>query len=267
MKLCRFQPQIVPSEKVGATPHPGVLQGVISGEMVREVSGEIFGKWTVTDRSWPLIDVKLLTPVVPSKIVCLGRNYVDHAAEFNSLPPKEPLIFLKPPSSLLAPDDAIILPPNVQRTDYEGELAVIISKECAHLRDGDDVQPYIAGYTCLNDVSARDYQALDKQWTRAKAFDTFCPLGPVLETEFDVASGHIETLLNGARKQYSALTAMVFPVDVIIPWVSRVMTLVPGDVIATGTPAGVGPIKATDVVEVVIAGIGILRNPVVDRST
>ena len=266
MKLCRFQPQTVPSEKVGATAHPIVLQGVISGETVREISGEILGKWTVTNRSWPLTDVKLLPPVVPTKIVCLGRNYMDHAAEFNHLPPKEPLIFLKPPSSLLPPEDPIVLPPNVQRVDYEGELAVIISRKCSQLVDGDDVRPYIAGYTCLNDVSARDYQALDKQWTRAKAFDTFCPLGPVLETEFEVASGDIETLLNGERKQYSALNAMVFPVDVIIPWVSRVMTLLPGDVIATGTPAGVGPIKAGDVVEVVIAGIGSLRNPVVDRS-
>jgi len=149
---------------------------------------------------------------------------------------------------------------------FEGELAVIISKECSQLRDGDDVRPYIAGYTCLNDVSAREYQALDKQWTRAKSFDTFCPLGPVLETEFDLASGTVETLLNGARKQYSAFTAMVFPVDVIIPWVSRVMTLVPGDVIATGTPAGVGPMHPGDTVEVAIAGIGTLSNPVVERS-
>jgi 2-keto-4-pentenoate hydratase/2-oxohepta-3-ene-1,7-dioic acid hydratase in catechol pathway len=266
MKLCRFQPQIIPLEKVGASAHPDILQGVISGDTVREVSGEIFGKWTVTNRSWPLKDVKLLTPVAPSKIVCLGKNYVDHAAEFDGLTPKAPLIFLKPPSSLLAPDDAIVLPPNVKRIDYEGELAVILGKECAHLRDDDDVRPYIAGYTCLNDVSVRDYQAFDIQWTRAKAFDTFCPLGPVLETEFDVASGTIETLLNGARKQYSPLAAMVFPVDVIIRFVSRVMTLVPGDVIATGTPAGVGPIKAGDVVEVVIAGIGGLRNPVVNLS-
>jgi 2-keto-4-pentenoate hydratase/2-oxohepta-3-ene-1,7-dioic acid hydratase in catechol pathway len=150
--------------------------------------------------------------------------------------------------------------------DHEGELAIVISKECSQLRDGADVRPYIAGYTCLNDVSARDYQALDKQWTRAKSFDTFCPLGPVLETEFEVASARLETLLNGVKKQSVLLTAMVFPVDVIIPWVSRVMTLVPGDVIATGTPAGVGPIKPGDVVEVVISGIGTLHNPVVARS-
>lgn len=266
MKLCRFQPQVIPSEKVGVAAHPEVLQGVISGETVREVSGDILGNWNVTNRSWPLTDVKLLPPVTPSKIVCLGRNYVDHAAELNNPLPKQPLIFLKPPSSLLAPEDSIILPPAVERVDFEGELAVIISRECSQLQDGADVRPYIAGYTCLNDVSVRDYQALDKQWTRSKGFDTFCPLGPVLETEFDVASGHLETLLNGVRKQYAPFTAMIFPINVIIPWISRVMTLVPGDVIATGTPAGVGAIKIGDVVEISIAGIGILRNPVVARS-
>jgi 2-keto-4-pentenoate hydratase/2-oxohepta-3-ene-1,7-dioic acid hydratase in catechol pathway len=266
MKLCRFQPQQIPSEKLGLTAHPEVLQGVISGETVREVSGDILGKWSVTHRSWPLTDVKLLPPVAPSKIVCLGRNYVEHAAEFNNLPPTQPLIFLKPPSSLLPPEDSIILPPAVERVDFEGELAVIMSRECSQLRDGEDVRPYIAGYTCLNDVSVRDYQALDKQWTRAKSFDTFCPLGPVMETEFDLASGHLESLVNGVRKQYAPFTAMIFPINVIIPWVSRVMTLIPGDVIATGTPAGVGPIKPGDVVEISIGGIGVLRNPVIARS-
>lgn len=263
MKLCRFQPK----EKTGATAQSEVLQGVISSETVRQVSGDIVGKWDVTSRSWPLADVKLLPPVVaPSKIVCLGRNYLDHAAEFNNAPPKEPLIFLKPPSSLLAPDDPIVLLPEVQRIDFEGELAVIISRQCHQLRDGDDLRPYIAGYTLLNDVSARDYQAFDKQWTRAKSFDTFCPLGPVMETEFDVTHGTIETLLNGVRKQYAPLTDMIFPIDVIIPWISRVMTLLPGDVIATGTPAGVGPMKAGDVVEIVVPGIGTLRNPTVNRA-
>jgi 2-keto-4-pentenoate hydratase/2-oxohepta-3-ene-1,7-dioic acid hydratase in catechol pathway len=262
MKLCRFQAK----DKAGASPQPEILQGVISDEVVRQVSGDILGNWEVTNRSWPLSDVKLVPPVVPSKIVCLGRNYLDHAAEFNNAPPKEPLIFLKPPSSLLAPDDPIVLLPGVQRIDFEGELAVIISRPCRQLRDGADLRPYIAGYTLLNDVSARDYQALDKQWTRAKSFDTFCPLGPVLETEFDVTHGIIETLLNGIRKQYAPLTAMLFSIDVIIPWVSRVMTLLPGDVIATGTPAGVGPMKAGDVVEIVIPGIGTLRNPVVNPA-
>jgi 2-keto-4-pentenoate hydratase/2-oxohepta-3-ene-1,7-dioic acid hydratase in catechol pathway len=260
MKLCRFQPK----EKAGATAQAEVLQGVISGETVRQVSGDILGKWEVTSRSWPLADVKLLPPVAPSKIVALGRNYADHAAEFNNAPPKEPLIFLKPPSSLLAPGDPIVLLPGVQRIDFEGELAVVMGRKCHNLRDDEDYRPYVAGYTLLNDVSARDYQALDKQWTRAKAFDTFCPLGPVLETEFDVTHGTIETLLNGVRKQYAPFTLMLFPIDVIIPWVSRVMTLLPGDVIATGTPAGVGPMKAGDVVEVVIPGIGTLRNPAVN---
>ena len=262
MKLCRFQAKV----KAGVSAQAEVMQGVISGETVRQVSGDIVGKWEVSSRSWPLADVKLLPPVVPSKIVCLGRNYADHAAEFNNAPPKEPLIFLKPPSSLLAPDDPIVLLPEVQRIDFEGELAVIISRECHRLRDGADLRPYIAGYTLLNDVSARDYQALDKQWTRAKAFDTFCPLGPVMETEFDASHATIETRLNGVRKQYAPLTAMLFPIDVIIPWVSRVMTLLPGDVIATGTPAGVGPMKAGDVVEIEIPGIGTLRNPAVNPA-
>jgi 2-keto-4-pentenoate hydratase/2-oxohepta-3-ene-1,7-dioic acid hydratase in catechol pathway len=262
MKLCRFQPK----QKAGAAASSEVLQGRVSGDTVQEISGDIFGKWEAASRSWPLADVKLLPPVAPSKIVCLGRNYLDHAAEFNNAPPKEPLIFLKPPSSLLAPDDPIVLLPEVQRIDFEGELAVVMSRPCHGLKDGADWRPYVAGYTLLNDVSARDYQALDKQWTRAKSFDTFCPLGPVIETDYDVTKGTIETLLNGVRKQYAPFTAMLFPIDVIIPWVSRVMTLLPGDVIATGTPAGVGPMKAGDVVEIVVPGIGSLRNPAVNPA-
>ncbi|HEY2646839.1 MAG TPA: fumarylacetoacetate hydrolase family protein [Candidatus Acidoferrales bacterium] len=261
MKLCRF----LPKDKTNVSAQQEVLQGVISGETVRRVSGDIVGKWEVTSTSWPLAEVKLLPPVAPSKIVCLGRNYVEHAAEFNNIPPKEPLIFLKPPSSLVGPDDPIELLPEVQRIDFEGELAVIMSRPCHMLPDGTDYRPYVAGYTLLNDVSARDYQAFDKQWTRAKSFDTFCPLGPVMETEFDAASGTIETLLNGVRKQHAPLSDMIFPIDVIIPWISRVMTLLPGDVIATGTPAGVGPMKAGDVVEIVVPGIGTLRNPTVNR--
>ena len=263
MKLCRFRLK----GKGGSAAQPEILQGVISGETVRQVSGDIVGKWEVTSQSWPLADVKLMPPVVaPSKIVCLGRNYLEHAAEFNNAPPKEPLIFLKPPSSLLAPDDPIVLLPEVQRIDFEGELAVIMSRECHGLRDGADYRPYVAGYTLLNDVSARDYQAFDKQWTRAKSFDTFCPMGPVMETEFDVTHSTIETRLNGVRKQYAPFTDMLFPIDVIIPWISRVMTLLPGDVIATGTPSGVGPMKAGDVVEIIVPEIGTLRNPTVNRA-
>jgi 2-keto-4-pentenoate hydratase/2-oxohepta-3-ene-1,7-dioic acid hydratase in catechol pathway len=262
MKFCRFRPK----QGASAGAEAEALQGTISGDTVRQISGDMLGKWEDANRSWPLAEVKLLTPVVPGKIVALGRNYSDHAAEFGNVPPKEPLIFLKPPSSLLAPEDPIMLLPEVQRIDYEGELAVIISRPCYRLRDGADLRPCIAGYTLLNDVSARDYQALDKQWTRAKAFDTFCPLGPVMETELDVSHETIETRLNGVRKQHAPFTDMLFPIDVIIPWVSRVMTLLPGDVIATGTPAGVGPMKAGDVVEIEVSGIGTLRNPAANRA-
>jgi 2-keto-4-pentenoate hydratase/2-oxohepta-3-ene-1,7-dioic acid hydratase in catechol pathway len=262
MKLCRFQPQVVSTETLGADSRPEILQGVISSGTVREVSGDILAKWTVTSRSWPLSDVKLMPPTSPSKIVCIGKNYVDHAAEFDSVPPTEPLIFLKPPTAVIGPEETILLPPNSKRVDYEGELAIVISKPCFQLGENEDVRPYIAGFTCLNDVSARDFQASDKQWTRAKGFDTFCPIGPVLENEFDVAANRVETFVNGVKKQSSPITALVFPVDVIIRWIARVMTLLPGDVIATGTPAGVGPLTEGDVVEVAISGIGTLRNPV-----
>lgn len=199
------------------------------------------------------------------KIICIGLNYSEHVAEQGMTPPAEPLIFGKFATTVIGPGEPIVIPPEATHVDSEAELAVEIGRSGRRIAD-DDALDFVAGYRCSNDVSARNLQFADKQWTRAKGFDTFCPLGPVLETEFDLASGTVETLLNGQRKQYSPLTAMIFPVDVIIPWVSRVMTLVPGDVIATGTPAGVSPMKAGDVVEVVIAGIGTLRNPVVDRS-
>jgi len=262
MKLCRFQPRVISADQIGANSHPEVFQGVISGETVREISGDIFTRWSVTNRSWPLTDVKLLPPVMPSKIVCLGRNYVEHAAEFNNPTPKEPLIFLKPPSSLLAPDDPIVLPPGVQRIDFEGELAVIISKECSQLRDGDDVRPYIAGYTCLNDVSARDLQKSDVQFTRAKGFDTFCPIGPHIETNLNPSNVLVETRVNGVLRQSGNTSLMVYSPTFLVRWISRMMTLFPGDVITTGTPAGVGPLMAGDTVEVSVAGIGVLRNPV-----
>jgi 2-keto-4-pentenoate hydratase/2-oxohepta-3-ene-1,7-dioic acid hydratase in catechol pathway len=176
--------------------------------------------------------------------------------------PKEPLIFLKPPSAVIAPEEPIVLPRISERVDFEGELAVIIGRNCFHLGATDDVKPFIAGYTCLNDVTARDLQKRDGQWSRAKGCDTFCPFGPVLETEPPAAATTIETFVNGVRKQSSSLAEMIFPVDVIIRWISQAMTLEPGDVIATGTPAGVGPLVAGDVVEISISGLGTLRNPV-----
>lgn len=269
MKLARFQPlHFSPGDvgRPGAGARPEPRLGVIAGETVREIAGDIFGQWSATDRSWPLAEVKLLPPVTPSKIVCMGRNYREHAAELGNEVPKEPLIFLKPPSAIIGPDEPIVLPPASRRVDYEGEITAVIGHVCSQLADGADVRPYILGFTCLNDVTARDLQKADGQWTRAKGFDTFCPLGPVIETELDLAATRVETYVNGQRRQSAPATEMIFPVDVIIRWVSRMMTLLPGDVVATGTPAGIGALLPGDVVEVVVAGVGTLRNPVVAQS-
>ncbi len=272
MKLCRFQPMVIDACAAGTRPEP--QYGVIEGERVRAIAGDIFSrpftgpdpKWTLGEQLWPLREVKLLPPVVPSKIVCLGRNYREHAAELGNPVPPEPLIFLKPPSAVIGPEEPILLPAISERVDYEGEIAVVIGCTCSQLSDADDVSAYILGYTCLNDVTARDLQKKDVQFTRGKGFDSFCPLGPLIETEFDLAAATVETRVNGQRRQFGRSTEMIFPVDVIIRWVSRMMTLVPGDVVATGTPAGVGPLKAGDVVEVEVSGVGILRNPVAPRD-
>ena len=271
MKLCRFQPLVFRTEEVrrsgtGGEVRPEVLTGLISGDTVREIPGGLFGERGPGARSWRLSEAKLLPPVNPSKIVCLGRNYRQHAAELGNEVPKEPLIFLKPPSAIIAPEEPIVLPRISQRVDYEGELAVAIGRRCSQLAESSDVRPYVLGYTCVNDVTARDFQNLDVQFTRAKSFDTFCPMGPVIETELDLAAARIETYVNGTVKQSAPASEMIFPVDVIIRWVSRMMTLEPGDLISTGTPAGVGPLRAGDVVEVVISGVGTLRNPVIAQE-
>jgi 2-keto-4-pentenoate hydratase/2-oxohepta-3-ene-1,7-dioic acid hydratase in catechol pathway len=264
MKLCRFQPMMFEAPSHGsASAHPAPLVGRIDGTVVREMSGDPFSNLQTTDRTWPLEDVKLLPPVVPSKIVCVGRNYLEHANELGNEMPKYPLIFLKPPSSIIATDEPIVMPAVSKRVDYEGEIGLVIGKRCSWLGDNESATPYIAGLTCVNDVTARDLQNPDGQWTRAKGFDTFCPIGPFLETEFDFGAMSVETFVNGNRKQSGRTSEMMFSVDVILRWISRVMTLEPGDVIATGTPSGVGPLVAGEVVEVVVSGVGTLRNPVV----
>jgi 2-keto-4-pentenoate hydratase/2-oxohepta-3-ene-1,7-dioic acid hydratase in catechol pathway len=266
MKLCRFQPLEFSASGVSRSAqetHPQPRAGIISENIISEIHGELWGSRELTGKTWPLGRVKLLPPSVPTKIVCVGRNYLDHAKELNNEVPKQPLIFIKPPSSVIAPEEPIVMPSISQRVDYEGELAIIIGRRCYQLGDADDVQPYIAGYTCLNDVTARDLQKLDVQFTRAKGFDTFCPFGPVLETHLDPAGVTVETFVNGVRKQSGHTSQMIFPLDVIIRFIAQVMTLEPGDVIATGTPAGVSPLAPGDVVEVSIGGIGTLRNPVV----
>jgi 2-keto-4-pentenoate hydratase/2-oxohepta-3-ene-1,7-dioic acid hydratase in catechol pathway len=210
-----------------------------------------------------LAEAPLLAPVRPSKIVCVGRNYRDHAAELGNEVPAAPLIFLKPPSSLLAPGGQVRRPAVSERVDYEGELGVVIGKTCFQLGPDDDVRPYILGYTCVNDVTARDLQNKDGQWARAKGFDTFCPVGPLVTDEIDPWAGiGVETRVNGEVRQQGNTRDFIFPLDIVIRYISQVMTLAPGDLIPTGTPKGVGPVVAGDLMEVTVEGIGTLRNPV-----
>lgn len=214
-----------------------------------------------------LADAQLLAPVKPSSIICVGRNYREHAAELGNPLPTEPLLFFKPPSSLLSPGGTILRPKLSERVDYEGELALIIGRRCRNLGESEEAKPYILGYTCLNDVTARDLQKKDGQWARAKGFDTFCPVGPVVSDEPDPWAGaSVETRVNGEVRQQGNTADFIFTLDVIIRYISRFMTLLPGDVIATGTPAGVGPLQAGDVVEVSVGGVGTLRSVVADET-
>ena len=198
----------------------------------------------------------------PFKIVCVGRNYADHAKELGNEVPKEPLLFLKAPSALIRDGESIRIPPQSQQVEHEGELAVIIGRTCKNLADADDPFEYVLGYTCLNDVTARDIQRKDVQFTRGKSFDTFCPIGPLVETELDVSDVRVTTRVNGVVKQEGRTSQMVFPVGFLIRYISNQMTLVEGDIIATGTPSGVSKMEPGDVCEVEIEGIGVLRNPV-----
>lgn len=207
-------------------------------------------------------DVAFLLPVLPSKIVCVGRNYAKHAAEMGNDVPTEPLLFLKAPSSLILDGENIIIPPQSNQVEYEGELAVIIGRACKNLTDIDNPSDYVLGYLCLNDVTARDLQRRDVQFTRAKSFDTFCPVGAFVETKLDVSDLKITTKVNGVIKQEDKTSEMVFPVLSLIKYISRQMTLCPGDIIATGTPSGVSKLNAGDSCEIEIEGIGKLRNTV-----
>jgi 2-keto-4-pentenoate hydratase/2-oxohepta-3-ene-1,7-dioic acid hydratase in catechol pathway len=203
----------------------------------------------------------LLPPVTPTKIVCIGRNYADHAKELGNEAPAEPLLFLKPPSALLAPNGTIIRPTVSQRVDFEGELAIVIGREAKNVRAA-DWRDYVRGFTCANDVTARDLQKKDGQFTRGKGFDTFLPLGPCLETDLDVANVRVTTRVNGDVKQDGTTADMIFPCAFLVEYITAIMTLVPGDLILTGTPAGVGPLASGDRVEVEIEGIGVLANAV-----
>ncbi len=216
-----------------------------------------------TSSPLPLSDLQLLPPVTPSKILCVGRNYRDHAAELGNEVPKEPLLFLKPFSSLLAPRGTVVMPSISNRVDYEGELGIVIGRRCHKIGPDEDVRPYIRGYVCVNDVTARDIQKSDGQWTRGKGFDTFCPVGPIVSDEIDPAGGQpvtVITRLNGAVKQQGSTRDFIFPIAELLRYITQTMTLEPGDLIPTGTPAGVGAVKPGDRIQVEIDGLGILEN-------
>jgi len=239
-----------------------VKYGILSGESIQAIEGNPFRYIKPSDRRYRLSEVKLLAPCLPSKIVALGLNYRSHAEEVRADIPKEPLIFLKPPTAVIGPEDNIVLPPSSTRVDYECELAVVMKKPAWQV-PREKALDYVLGYTCFNDVSARDHQRNDVQWTRAKSFDTFAPIGPCIETELDPANITLETYLNSELKQRGNTSDLIFSVPELISFISWVMTLLPGDIIATGTPSGIGPMHPGDTVEIKIEPIGTLRNHVI----
>jgi len=229
--------------------------------LVGPIEGDLFDQFRRLEATVPLESVQLLAPINPGKIVCLGRNYAEHAREHQADVPEYPLIFLKPPTSVIGPGESIVLPPQSERVEHEAELAVVIGRRGRWIETA-QVGDYILGYTIANDVTARDLQRKDGQWTRGKGFDTFCPLGPWIDTAFEPLDNMVTCHVNGIMRQMGSTQDMVFQVPQIITFISSVMTLEPGDVILTGTPAGVSPLVAGDIVEVKIDGLGALQNPV-----
>ena len=250
MRLIRYQAKKEPAQ-----------YGWVSNDRVGRIDGSPFGEFQRLEATLPLDSVQLHAPIVPGKIICVGRNYSEHIKEQKAETPETPLLFLKPPSAVIGPMQTIVLPPQSQQVDHEAELVVVIGKRGRWIQPSDAFN-YIYGYTVGNDVTARDLQRRDGQWTRSKGFDTFCPLGPWVETEFDPTDAMITCHVNGELRQMASTHDMIFHVDQIIAFASSIMTLEPGDVIMTGTPAGISPLHPGDVVEVTIEGLGKLRNPV-----
>lgn len=236
--------------------------GALKEETLFPLEGSVFGEFKIKKKGIPISEVILLPPAKPSKIVAIGANYKSHAVEMGRTLPEEPLIFLKPPSAVVGPSDIIVYPGMTKRVDYEGELAFVMKKKACLLGDDEDVEGYILGYTCFNDVTARDLQRRDGQFTRAKSFDTFAAVGPCIATGIDPSRLRIKTFVNGKLRQSSSTKNLIFPVPFLVRFISRIMTLNPGDVITTGTPAGVGPMFPGDRVDVQIEGIGTLSNTV-----
>lgn len=239
--------------------------GIMENGRVCFLSGDPFGGINRSGENAPLKEVKLLAPSLPTKIVCVGLNYRDHAAELKMALPAEPLLFLKPPSAVIGPGEEIVYPALSVQVDYEAELAVIIGKKARNVSQ-DEAKDYILGYTCCNDVTARDLQKKDGQWTRAKSFDTFCPLGPWIETDLDPGDLKVEALLNSEIRQSSRTSHQIFSPHYLVSYVSGIMTLLPGDIISTGTPVGIGSMQAGDEIEIRIEGIGSLKNRVVKEK-
>ncbi|HYO33165.1 MAG TPA: fumarylacetoacetate hydrolase family protein [Nocardioidaceae bacterium] len=258
MKIARFT--------TGDEPTYGVVGGTDDDEIVASLVGDpLYRGIELTGEQHPLSDVRLLAPVIPrSKVIGVGRNYVAHAAELGNEVPREPLVFLKPNTSVIGPFDPIVYPSQSSEVHFEGELAVVIGRICRDVPVG-SVDDVIFGYTVANDVTARDLQKTDGQWARAKGFDSFCPLGPWIETSLDASDVLVSTTLNGEPRQSATTSLMVHNVPEIVAYVSSFMTLLPGDVIATGTPEGVGPMQPGDEVSVTVAGVGTLTNRVVSR--
>jgi 2-keto-4-pentenoate hydratase/2-oxohepta-3-ene-1,7-dioic acid hydratase in catechol pathway len=244
---------------------PKTNWGVIEGDAIREMDGDPFGHFHLTSKIKTIGELKLLSPCLPSKIIALGLNYRDHAEEVKMVLPKEPLLFIKPSTSVIGPGEAIVYPKMSRRVDFEAELAVVIGKVAKAVPE-EKAADYILGYTCLNDVTARDLQPKDGQWTTAKGFDTFAPIGPWIVTDIDPHHLEISSFLNGERRQHSNTENLIFGPYRLVSFISHVMTLLPGDVIATGTPSGIGPMAIGDTVGVVVEGIGTLSNKVVSEQ-
>jgi 2-keto-4-pentenoate hydratase/2-oxohepta-3-ene-1,7-dioic acid hydratase in catechol pathway len=238
-----------------------ISTGVLEGETIRTLRGTFFEDPVFSGEEAPLADVRVLAPVLPSKAVCVGKNYAAHAAEFGGEVPEEPLLFLKPSTAIIGPGDPIQLLPISHRVDYEGEIAIVIGRLTRRV-DPEQAARSILGYTCANDVTLRDIQGRDEQWTRAKGFDGSCPLGPWIETDLDPSDVPLETRVNGETRQSARTSDMVFGPVALIAYIATFMTLLPGDVVLTGTPEGVGRLEPEDRVEVDIGGIGVLSNPV-----
>lgn len=242
----------------------GAFYGKLEEGRITRIEGNIFSGYTLSSDHVSLSEVKLLAPIQPSKVVCVGLNYTDHARELNLELPKEPLLFLKPATTVIGPEDKVYYPPQSERLDFEAELGIVIKKE-AYQVDENEAQNYILGYTCANDITARDIQFSDGQWTRGKSFDTFCPIGPGIVTDIEPSKVNIQLSVNGEVRQKSNTENLIFSVPFLVHYISQVMTLLPGDVIITGTPAGIGPMNVGDEVVVSIEGIGELKNYISKR--